>query len=221
MTRTSVARPERAFLASAASPIAPPLPAGAGSRLSRYLDLLAKWNRVYNLTAIRERSQMQLLHVEDALAVLPWLPAASRLRVLDVGSGGGIPGIPLAIARPDWQVVLLDANGKKASFLTQAAIDLGLDNVQVVAARIEDHPRHETYNILISRAFSDLGTFATAVAPHVAPDGVIVAMKAALPLDEIAALPHDIAVIATPALDIPGLDAQRHLVIMQPKGKAS
>jgi 16S rRNA (guanine527-N7)-methyltransferase len=221
MTRTSLAKPERAFPPSAALPIARTLPAGASSRLSLYLDLLAKWNRVYNLTAIRERSQMQLLHVEDALAVLPWLPADSRLRVLDIGSGGGIPGIPLAIARPDWHVVLLDANGKKASFLTQAVIELALDNVTVVAARIEEHPRRETYNILISRAFSDLRGFALAAVPHLAPDGVIVAMKAALPLDEIEALPRDIAVVATPALRIPGLDAQRHLVIMQAKGKPS
>lgn len=217
MIRVSLAKREP--VKAAILPIAPALSAEARSKLSSYLDLLAKWNRVYNLTAIRDRSQMEALHVEDSLAVLPWLPDAPRLRLLDVGSGGGIPGIPLAIARPDWNVVLLEVKGKKASFLTQAAIELGLANIEVVASRIEDHPADEHYNIVISRAFSDLGTFALAARPHVAPAGVVVAMKAALPQDEIDALPDDIVVVATPALDVPGVDAERHLVIMQTKGK--
>jgi 16S rRNA (guanine527-N7)-methyltransferase len=218
MTHASVARSDASAQGSAASPMARTLPPNARSKLSGYLDLLDKWNRVYNLTAIRDRREMELLHVEDALAVLPWLPGESGLRLLDIGSGGGIPGIPLAIARPDWDVVLLDASRKKASFLTQAAIELGLANVRAVASRIEDHPRDERYNILISRAFSDLFTFARAARAHVATGGLIVAMKGALPHAEIDALPADIAVLATPALDVPGLAAQRHLVIMQPKG---
>ena len=202
-------------------PIAQCLPHDARSKLSAYLDLLAKWNRVYNLTAIRERTQMQALHIDDALAVLPWLPALPGMRLLDVGSGGGVPGIPLAIARADANVVLLDANGKKAAFLTQAAIELGLANARVVASRVEDFDAGERFDVVISRAFSDLRTFATAARRHLASGGVIVAMKGALPADEIAALPDDIAVTATPALNVPGVDASRHLVIMQPKGGAA
>ncbi|HET8876869.1 MAG TPA: 16S rRNA (guanine(527)-N(7))-methyltransferase RsmG [Casimicrobiaceae bacterium] len=199
-------------------PIAQSLPAGARSKLSAYLDLLAKWNRVYNLTAIRDRTQMQSLHVDDALAVLRFLPDAPHLRLLDVGSGGGVPGIPLAISQPGWDVVLLDSNRKKVSFLTQAAIELRLDNVQPVASRIEDYVCNDRFDVVISRAFSDLASFARGARAHVAPGGVIVAMKGVLPQDEIEALPGDIGVVATPALDVPGLDAERHLVIMQPKG---
>ena len=107
------------------------LPQEARGRLDAYLALLAKWNRTYNLTAIREPEQMITHHVLDALAVLPRLPAGERLRVLDVGSGGGVPGLPLAIARPQWTIVLVDSNHKKGVFLQQAAIELGLANVEV------------------------------------------------------------------------------------------
>jgi 16S rRNA (guanine527-N7)-methyltransferase len=193
----------------------PALTAAAREKLDAYLDLLAKWNRVYNLTAIRDREKMKSHHVADALAVLPHLPDAAALRLLDVGAGGGVPGIPLAIARPGWQVVLVEANGKKASFLTQAAIELGLPNVTVVAARIEDHADEAPFDVVISRAFADLATFANLARPHVALDGIVVAMKGALPRDEIAALPADIVVTATPMLAVPGLEAERHLVIMR------
>ena len=209
--RQSVAPP-------AIRPIADDLPPSARSKLSAYLDLLEKWNRVYNLTAIRNRAQMHALHVDDALSVLPWLPSNPGLRLLDVGSGGGVPGIPLAIARPDASVVLLDSNGKKASFLTQAAIELHLANVRAVASRIEAFSTAERFDVVISRAFSDLRTFAMAARRHLASGGAIFAMKGALPEDEIAALPADIEVTATPALDVPGVDASRHLVIMQSKG---
>lgn len=199
-------------------PMVQSLPADARSKLSSYLDLLTKWNRVYNLTAIRNREQMQLLHVDDALAVLRFLPDAPQLRLLDVGSGGGVPGIPLAIARPGWEVVLLDSNRKKVSFLTQAVIELRLGNVHAVASRVEDYVADATFDVVISRAFSDLASFAADARAHIAPGGVIVAMKGALPQDEIDALPADMAVTSTPSLDVPGLEAQRHLVIMQPKG---
>jgi len=111
--------------------------ANTRGRLSAYLDLLAKWNLVYNLTAIRDRAQMDVQHVNDALAVLPYLPHERNSRVLDVGSGGGVPGIPIAIARPELQVTLLDSNRKKVAFLTQAAIELQLSNVRAIASRIE------------------------------------------------------------------------------------
>ena len=191
------------------------LPAGARERLAAYLDLLAKWNRVYNLTAIRDRARMESHHVQDALAVLPFLPDASHARVLDVGSGGGVSGIPLAIARPQWTFVLLDASRKKAAFLAQAAIELALANVSAVASRVEDFAPDEPFDIVISRAFSDLRTFATLASRHVAPGGMLAAMKGALPRDEIDALPPGVVVTATPALAVPGLDAERHLVTMR------
>ena len=191
------------------------IPVNTRGRLSAYLDLLAKWNRVYNLTAIRDRAQMDVQHVNDALAVLPYLPHDSDSRVLDVGSGGGVPGIPIAIARPELQVTLLDSNRKKVAFLTQAAIELQLSNVRAIASRIEDLPQGESFDVVISRAFSDLSTFAKLAAPHLAHDGLLMAMKGALPNDEIAALPPNVFVLRTPRLHVPGLDAERHLVVMR------
>jgi 16S rRNA (guanine527-N7)-methyltransferase len=190
-------------------------PAGTRQRIDTYLDLLEKWNRVYNLTAVRARAEMETLHVQDALAVLPWLPADAGLRVLDVGSGAGIPGIPLALARPDAHFVLLDANSKKTAFLAQAIIELGLRNVRVATARVEAFRPAEPFDVVVSRAFSDLATFVRVAAPQIAPGGLIVAMKGVLPHDEIAALPAQFHVVGTPSLAIPGLAAARHLVIMQ------
>lgn len=191
------------------------LPPHATETLSRYLDLLAKWNRTYNLTAIRERSQMITHHLHDSLAVVPWLPARRRIRVLDVGTGAGLPGIPLAVARPDSTFVLLDANHKKIAFVTQAGIELSLANVRAVAARVEDFVGEQPFDVVISRAFSDLATFARLASPLVAPDGVLLAMKGARAADEIAALPPNIAIDETPELDVAGLDAKRHLVVMR------
>ena len=190
-------------------------PAATADKFSRYLDLLAKWNRTYNLTAIRERAKMITHHLEDTLAVLPFLPARPHLRVLDVGTGGGIPGIPLAIARPDWTLVLLDANHKKIAFVTQAAIELDLPNVRAVAARVENFVADAPFDVVFSRAFSALGSFASLASPHVAADGLIAAMKGALAQEEIDALPAGFSIVATPALHVPGLDAVRHLVLMR------
>lgn len=154
-------------------------------------------------------------HVLDALAVLPHLPERAGLVVLDVGSGGGIPGIPLAIMRPDWQVTLVDASHKKATFLTQATIELGLANVVAHATRVEDFAPAGPYDIVISRAFSELADFANASARHLAPGGLLVAMKGLRPDVELAALPAGCMVLGTPSLTVPGLNAARHLVLMQ------
>lgn len=214
MTGAPVGRAREAT-AHAGPRIVPALPADARAKLAAYLELLAKWNRVYNLTAIRNRQQMQSHHLDDALAVLPFLPDAPGLRLLDVGSGGGIPGVPLAIARPDWQIVLLDANGKKVVFLTQAAIELGLANVHAVASRIEDYAPDARFDVVIARAFSDLSTFAQRTTRLVAADGILVAMKGAFPQGEIDALPNDVEIAAAPSLYVPRLAARRHLVIMR------
>jgi 16S rRNA (guanine527-N7)-methyltransferase len=154
-------------------------------------------------------------HVLDSLAVLPHLPPASALRVIDIGSGGGLPGIPLAIARPAWHVALLDSNRKKAAFLRQAAAELPLPNVEVVASRAEDYAPERPFDVAISRAFSDLMRF-SAVAQHlVASSGKLIAMKGVYPHEEVAHLPMAVRVVAAPALEIPGLHGVRHLVIME------
>lgn len=192
------------------------LPAHAAERLAAFLALLAKWNRTYNLTAIRDPEQMVTHHALDALAVLAQLPRDDGLRLLDIGSGGGVPGLPLAIARPSWRCVLIDASQKKAAFLQQAAIELALPNVEAVNARIEDYTPGARFDVVISRAFSDLATFARAGLRLLAPGGRLYAMKGAYPSGEIAAVPASVRTVAAPALAVPGLAAQRHLVVMEP-----
>ena len=197
------------------------LPPGSRDRLVAYLELLLKWNRTYNLTAIREPARMVTHHVLDALAVLPHLrdetaeTARAEWRMLDVGSGGGVPAIPIAIARPAWRVVAIDSNHKKGAFLQQAVIELQLSNVEAVIARVEEYAAPAPFDIVISRAFSDLATFVETSARHLADGGRLVAMKGVYPDEEIALLPPAFRVVAAPALTVPGLDAQRHLIIME------
>ena len=187
----------------------------AQTKLLAYLALLDKWNRTHNLSAIREPERMVTHHLLDALATLRHLPQAATLRLIDVGSGGGLPGLPLAIARPQWRITLLDSNGKKAAFLRQAAAELGIANVAVAAMRAEDYVPDEPFDVAISRAFADLGQFA-AVARHlVRPGGQLFAMKGVYPREELQALPCALQVVAVPALEVPGLGAERHLVIMR------
>ncbi|MEY3200486.1 MAG: hypothetical protein RIR70_36 [Pseudomonadota bacterium] len=180
--------------------------------LLHYLSLLAKWNRVYNLTAVREASQMVSHHLLDSLAVLPHLPCK---RLLDVGSGGGLPGIVLAIMRQDLQVVSVEAVDKKCSFQTQVKIALGLKNFTVKHARVENLGDDQGYDGIISRAFSDLAQFASLTQALVATKGYLYAMKGVYPLDEIARLPEGFAVDRVIKLEVPGLGAERHLVIIQ------
>jgi len=208
--------PARDALSGGIAALGIAVPDRAVAQLGAYLALLAKWNRTYNLTAIREPERMVTHHLLDALAALPHLGLPDvALRVLDVGTGGGIPGLPLALARPAWQVVLLDANHKKGAFLTQAAIELKLTNVEVVVSRVEDYAPSQPFDIVISRAFSDLATFARTSAHHLAPGGRLVAMKGVHPDDELAELPREFRMLAAPALNVPGLDAARHLIVME------
>ena len=193
------------------------LPSGARDKLLAYLALLAKWNATYNLTAIREQERMLTHHVLDALAVLPHLPAMAARpgwRVLDVGSGGGVPAIPLAVARPEWRVVALDSSHKKGAFLQQAINELPLPNAEAVVARVEEYAPTAPFDVVISRAFSDLATFVETSARHLAPGGQLIAMKGVFPDEEIASLPSTVRVVAAPALEVPGLDAERHLIVM-------
>lgn len=191
------------------------LDAAAQTKLLAYLALLDKWNRTHNLTAIREPERMVTHHLLDALATLPHLPEAETLRLIDVGSGGGLPGVPLAIARPQWRVTLLDSNRKKAAFLRQAAAELALANVAVAAMRADDYAPDTPFDVAISRAFADLGEFAAAACHLVRPGGHLFAMKGVYPRKELKALPRVFRVVAVPALEVPGLGAERHLVIMQ------
>lgn len=193
------------------------LPEGAEARLLAYLALLDKWNRVYNLTAVRETERMVSHHLLDSLAAVPFFQAET---VLDVGSGGGLPGIPLAIARPELQVTLIDSIAKKTAFLLQAKAELGLANLKVVTGRVEDFRpdfRLESgFDIITSRAFSDLREFVTLTRHLLKPGGQWLAMKGLMPHEEIASLPDWVKVSANHALHIPGLDASRHLIVLEP-----
>jgi len=182
------------------------------ARLLQYLTLLHKWNRVHNLTAVREPKKMVTQHILDCLAVLPYVEGK---RLVDVGSGGGLPGIPLAMARPQLDVTLLDSNHKKTVFLQQAVIDLQLTNVNVVCARVEDFKPQQPFDLVISRAFSDLGEFARLTRHLCAPGAALLAMKGLHPYEEIAQLPADVSVQQTLSLEVPGLGATRHLVVMR------
>jgi 16S rRNA (guanine527-N7)-methyltransferase len=186
----------------------------ARGKLLAYLDLLEKWNRTHNLTSIRDRSRMLSHHVLDSLAVLSHLPSRPGVRLIDVGSGGGLPGIPLAIARPDWRVALLDSNRKKAAFLRQAASELRLANVDVVAMRAEEFVANAAFDVVIARALSELPRFVALARHLLAPGGQLVAMKAGYPQAEVAQLPRDVHLRAAPALQIPGVEGERHLLIM-------
>lgn len=189
------------------------LPPGAQPRLLAYLALLEKWNRVHNLTAVRDPQQMVTQHLLDSLAVLPHIAGP---RVADVGSGGGLPGIPLAMARPDWSVALVESSAKKAAFLRQAAIELSLANVTVVGERVEAWRPARGFDTVISRAFSDLAEFARLASHLVAPGGALAAMKGVYPDEEIAQLPANARVAREVALAVPGLDARRHLILLRP-----
>ncbi|WP_293765931.1 16S rRNA (guanine(527)-N(7))-methyltransferase RsmG [uncultured Aquitalea sp.] len=182
------------------------------SLLDGYLTLLAKWNHTYNLTAVREEQRMVSYHLLDSLTLVPHLAGGNRL--LDVGSGGGMPGIPAAIARPDLQVVVLDANHKKTTFLRQAVIELGLSNVEVITDRVEAYQPAEKFDRITSRAFSELTEFVKLTGHLLAEGGQYLAMKGVYPYEEISLLPADIAVSEVIPVQVPGLEAERHLVRM-------
>jgi 16S rRNA (guanine527-N7)-methyltransferase len=189
------------------------LDAQAPVRLAAHLELIAKWNRVHNLTAVRETTQMVVLHVLDSLAVLPHVAGAGSL--LDVGSGAGLPGVPLAIARPGLRVTLLDSSHKKAAFLQQAKAELALDNVEVVCERVEQWRPEARFDVVVSRAFSELADFVAQARHLVSAQGKLVAMKGVYPFDEIARVPATHRVAQVLELNVPHLDAKRHLVMLE------
>lgn len=184
-------------------------------RLFAYLELLQRWNKVYNLTAVRDPRRMMILHLADCLALLPLLRLPAGARLLDVGSGGGLPGVVIAIMRPDLEVVVCDAVQKKCAFLRQVGAELGLRNLQVEHARVEDL-RLPGFDCITSRAFAELPLFVALTAHLLAPGGCWAAMKGQQPEAELAALPADIRTHVQP-LAVPGLDAQRCVVWMTPE----
>lgn len=180
--------------------------------LLRYAALILKWNRVYNLTAVRDEAGVIALHLLDSLAVLPYLEGQT---LADIGSGAGLPGIVLALVRPDLQVTLIESNQKKSSFQQQARIELKLDNVQCLCRRVEDVQPEKPFDIVISRAFADLADFAQWSAHLMAPGGCLAAMKGVYPVDEIARLPQGYAAVQSIPLTVPGVDAARHLILVR------
>lgn len=182
-------------------------------QLLAYLALLHKWNRAYNLTAVREPQMMIGRHLLDSLAVLPWLRGQ---RFADVGTGAGLPGIPLAIMRPDCTFDMIDSNGKKIRFVTQAINELNLRNAQARQCRVEEYRPEQCYDAVTSRAFAALIDMAQGCSHLLRPDGELLALKGVYPNEEIQALPPQYRVEASHELHVPGETGQRHLLVVKP-----
>ncbi len=196
------------------------------ARLRDYIFLIDKWNRVYNLTSVRDPAEMLTRHLLDSLAVLPYLRGS---RVLDVGTGAGLPGIPLAIVNielcPEREFVLLDSNSKKTRFVQQVITELGLTNAQVVHERAENFCPTILFDVVVSRAFASVSDMLKNSGQHCARDGVILAMKGTDPAAELRDIPESLAtsyvVDAVHPLRVPGLEEQRHLVCLKPAPKSA
>jgi 16S rRNA (guanine527-N7)-methyltransferase len=190
-------------------------------RLLDYLALLAKWNAVYNLTAVRDPSQMVVQHLLDSLAAVPAFGSAKR--VLDVGSGGGLPGMVLAIwaqeSHPDMRIAMIDTVHKKTAFLTQVKAELGLGNVTVHTGRVEALQVDQPFDVITSRAFADLSDFVNWSGHLLADGGRFIAMKGVAASDETDRLPAAWRLVEKTPLTVPGLGAERHLVIIARVGE--
>lgn len=186
-------------------------------KMLQYLHLLARWNQAFNLTAIRDMSQMVWLHLLDSLVITPYLHGE---RILDVGTGAGLPGIPLALTLPDKEFVLMDSNSKKTRFLTQAKSELGLKNIEIIHSRCEDYQPNETtkaFNTIVSRAFSSIPVMLAKTQHLLADGGQFLAMKGTYPAQEIHHLPQEFRVLGVEKLNIKGLLADRHVVCIARK----
>jgi 16S rRNA (guanine527-N7)-methyltransferase len=182
-------------------------------KLLQYVALLGKWNRAYNLTSVHNPGQMIVRHILDSLVVLPYVRGP---HILDVGSGAGLPGIPLALMHPEWQFVLLDSNGKKTRFITQAVAELQLENVEVAHSRAEDYKPKQLHSTVVSRAFTSLENMVRMVGRHCAAEGCLLAMKGTYPMAELDQIPEGYSVSGVHPLVVPHLDADRHVVVIEP-----
>ena len=201
------------------------IPAETQQKLIQYIELIAKWNKSFNLTAIRDINEMVTLHLLDSLAVVPFI---SGSRILDVGAGAGLPGIVLALCYPDKEFVLIDTNGKKTRFMTQAKIELGLSNVEVVHARVDEYGIDESkikekgplkqFDAIISRAFASISDMLGYVDHLVTPETTILAMKADSE-NEISQMPEAYIIDTIHELKIPGLQAKRQLIVITKPGE--
>lgn len=187
--------------------------------LEKFARLLIKWNAVHNLTAIESEQRILTHHLLDSLAIVPEivrLRCDHPLRILDVGAGGGLPGVPLAIACPEAQVTLIEKAQKKAAFLMQVKLELRLTRVQVAARRIEDYRPAQPFDVIVARAFSSLPQLVARSRHALAAGGVWAAMKGSLPVEELAQLPAGLRVVDKVRLRVPGLNAERHLIFVRP-----
>ena len=180
-------------------------------KILRYREMLEKWNRAYNLTAVRDPEEQVVKHLLDSLAVLPLIRGE---RFVDVGAGAGLPGIPLAIARPDLHFTQIDSAGKKARFMVQAARELGLGNVEVHHCRVEAYEPETLFDGVLSRAFASLADMIEVAGHLCAEDGRLFAMKGQRPGEELAALPEGWKLERIDSITVPGLDAERCLVVL-------
>lgn len=183
-------------------------------QLVSYLQLLDRWNQVFNLTAINAPEERVLLHIVDSLSISPYLHGA---RILDVGTGAGLPGIPLALAHPDKHFVLLDSNSKKTRFLTQVQAELGMKNLEVVHARCQDYKTVMGFDSIVSRAFSAITVMLATTQHLLAPSGQFLAMKGVYPQAEIQEMPEAFTLVGAHKLTIKGLAAERHVVCIEKK----
>ena len=187
------------------------LPDPVPAKLVGLVRILARWGRAYNLTSVREPEEMVPHHLLDSLSILPYVDGP---RILDIGAGAGLPGIPLALARPDLRFVLLDGNAKKVRFMIQAVHELGLTNAEVVHARVEDYAPAERFPVLVARAFAAIPDMLARCRHLAAPGARLLAMKGVYPREELAALGDRYAAPRVEPLKVPGVDAARHLVII-------
>jgi 16S rRNA (guanine527-N7)-methyltransferase len=181
-------------------------------KIVEYVLLLHKWNQIHNLTSIRDPLQMLSKHIIDSLAISPYLQGP---RILDVGTGAGLPGIPLALTHPHYRFALLDSNGKKTRFLTHVMQTLMINNVDIIPLRVEKYSPENCFNSIVSRAFSRLNEFLHKTRHLCCENGIFLAMKGQYPKEEINTLDIDFKLIDTKSLQIAGLDEKRHVLILR------
>ena len=195
--------------------LAQPIDEKQQAKLIKYVELLNKWNKTYNLTAVRKPEQMVTRHLLDSLSICPYLRGKS---VLDVGTGAGLPGIPLAIVFPERQFTLLDSNNKKTRFVVQAVSELELPNVGVVQSRVEEFETEEPFDTITTRAYSAISDMVQQTSHLMARDGIFLTMKGANPIAELEELSSSYVVEESHLINVPGLDEERHLLEIKIKG---